>query len=295
MASKPVMLERTRSVVADRLPPLRRTEWLFALYFSYVALSGGSHFALCLLLIGALFAMAWADSRSSGRFWAVVRYWAPVIGVLITYWAVDWVPHRPSDGSLEQVLIGWDRKLLDTAGLRAAIESSPAIPVVLDLAYLLLYAVPPLFIACFYFRRERRRLDEFLFSFLSGVLITCALLPHFPSQTPRAAFPGQDLPAVDTLLRRMTLWILSRGDIHASVFPSNHVTIAFSAALALLGAGPGYRRVAWILFALGVLILISTIYARYHYAADGLAGMAVSAIAFGLTAAIHALPARRRA
>jgi membrane-associated phospholipid phosphatase len=89
------------------------------------------------------------------------------------------------------------------------------------------------------------------------------------------------------------VWILSRCDIQTSAFPSGHVTVGFSAAFAMLLALPEYRRAGWLLLGMASMVLVNTIYGRYHYAADGLAGLAISAAAAGIAMAYNARMARR--
>jgi hypothetical protein len=112
----------------------------------------------------------------------------------------------------------------------------------LELCYGLLYAVAPISVGVLYLYRQRRRVDTFLSCLLLGTLITYLLLPYFPSLSPRVAFPGQDLPAYDTPFRRLNLWLLNNCDIRASVFPSGHVTLGFSAAFAMFVAMPERRH-----------------------------------------------------
>jgi membrane-associated phospholipid phosphatase len=147
---------------------------------------------------------------------------------------------------------------------------------------LILYAVLPLSIASFYFHDERDRLDDFLFPFLLGTLTAYALLPYFPVEGPRFAFAGEDLPNVETMFRRMNLWILNHWDIRSSVFPSGHVAAAFSAAFAMRLAAPERRSLFRALLVIAVLVWINTVYGRYHYAADGLASLVVSVSAIRL-------------
>ena len=286
---------------APWLPALRRSEWVLFLFFLYVpalalwrthAFLHPSELALIIPL--TLLALARADSISSGPRWAIVRDWVPAGLVLVAYWSIDWVATPPAGHQLEYTLIRWDRTLLNNWGLRAAIEYfGPLLPSIFDLAYLLLYAVPPLAIASFYFRRERERIDEFLCPFLLGTLITYALLPHFPSDPPRLVFAGQDLPTVETTFRRLNLWILDHWDIHSSVFPSGHVAVGFSAAFAMRLAAPRNHGITRTLLVLAVLVWINTIYGRYHYAADGLAGIAVSVVAISLLVFASAYVAMR--
>ncbi len=298
VACPKLLTQQSRRGVLRWLPPLRRSEWLLAGFFLYIGVlvqwrgAGYAQRSVFALLIPAvLAALAWADSSSDGRFWSIVRDWIPALLILIAYWSADWAAAPRGGPALEYVLIGWDRTLLNDWGFRAAIEHfGPLIPGTLELAYLLIYAAPPLAIAYFYIRRERRRLDDFLFPFLLGTLMTYSLLPHFPSEGPRFVFAGQDLPGVETVFRRFNLWILDRCDIRTSVFPSGHVTVAFSAAFAMLLALPERRRVGWTLLGLAVLVLLSTVYGRYHYFADGLAGvvMSLAAMSFVLAQKAHA-------
>jgi membrane-associated phospholipid phosphatase len=276
--------------VRSRLGALRRSEQVLSSYFLYVTalvLWRGrtwSHPGVLAWLIPAgLFAIAQIDRGPAHRAWSIIRDWMPTALVLVAYWSVDWAPRADGSGAFEHALVGWDRMILNSWGLRAGVERLGAlVPSVLEAAYLLVYAVLPLIIAAFYVRHERQRLDDFLFPFLLGTLATYALLPHFPSQGPRVAFPGQDLPGIDTLLHRVNLWVLDHGDIRSSVFPSGHVAVAFSAAFGMWLAVPPRRRLGWTLFGGAVLVWITTIYARYHYAADGLASLVVSGASIGL-------------
>ena len=81
------------------------------------------------------------------------------------------------------------------------------------------------------------------------------------------------------MLRQFNHWILGGYGIHTSVFPSAHVSGAFAAAFALkriLGEHPWlYRGV----FVYAALVAIATVYGRYHYAVDAIAGVVVGILA----------------
>jgi membrane-associated phospholipid phosphatase len=111
---------------------------------------------------------------------------------------------------------------------------------------------------------------------------------------PRFAFAGEDLPNVETVFRRMNVWILNHWDIQSSVFPGGHVAAALSAAFAMRLAAPQRRPLAGALLALAVLVWINTVYGRYHYAADGLASLAVSMPAIGILLAYKTRTAKTR-
>jgi membrane-associated phospholipid phosphatase len=276
--------------VRSRLRALRRSEQVIGSYFLYVAAlivwrgrALSYRGALACLIPAGLFSIAQIDRGPAHRVWSVVRDWVPAVLVLVAYWSIDWPATAHGSGTFETTLVGWDRVILNDRGLRAGIERFGAlVPSVFEAAYLLLYALLPLIIAAFYARHERQRLDDFLFPFLLGTLATYALLPHFPSQGPRFAFPGQDLPGIDTLLHRVNIWVLDHGDIRSSVFPSGHVAVGFSAAFAMWLAVPSHRGLGWTLLAGAVVVWITTIYGRYHYAGDGLASLVVTGASIAL-------------
>ena len=56
--------------------------------------------------------------------------------------------------------------------------------------------------------------------------------------------------------------------------------MAFSSAFGLWRALPEKRWLSYFLFVLSVLVYIATVYSRYHYAVDGLAGAAIAVFAW---------------
>ncbi|MCZ2152204.1 MAG: phosphatase PAP2 family protein [Bryobacterales bacterium] len=268
----------------------RPSEWVVLLYFTYTAVLTASYPVppgkrLAAVTVPVLlFALGVADSRNPRRWTSIVRDWLPAALVLGAYWQLDWYqsPHRMV--GLEKFFLRFDQTILNQAGLHKAIESmGPVIPSVLEVAYTLLYAIPPLSIAALYLYGKRRRVDRFLFPFLLSTFCAYALLPHFPTASPRFEFPGLDLPAYSTVWRRLNEWILGRGDIDTSVFPSGHVTTAFSAAFAMMRTLPEKPAVGRILLVMAVLVATATVYGRYHYAADAMAGFAISILALGFS------------
>jgi membrane-associated phospholipid phosphatase len=172
-------------------------------------------------------------------------------------------------------------------GARAVIESiGPVIPSILEIAYALVYALAPFGIAMLYAYRRREMVDEFVFVFAVGVLLCYAQFPFWPSEPPRVVFLGQDLPSYETIFRRFNLWMLGNYGIHTSVFPSAHVAGAFAAAFGAMRALPERRWVSRSLLVVASLIGIATVYGRYHYVTDALAGLLVALLAF------RALPKR---
>ncbi|MBZ5611772.1 MAG: phosphatase PAP2 family protein [Acidobacteriia bacterium] len=272
---------------------LRSSEWFLIVYFSYVALISPAFslqsqiawrpFAVALLVAALMAAFAYGEANEHRDAFSIARDWLAVSLVLAAYREMDWFSMLAHDHHLELRWIEWDRSILYSGGLQRAIEAlGPLLAGYLELCYLLVYAVGPFAVAVLYVERRRDRVNQLLLVYLFGTLLSYALFPYFPSDPPRVVFGGSDAPHILTPIRQFNLWIVNGYGIHSSVFPSAHVSSAFSAAWALLLALPSKRRYGWGMLVYAVSVSVATIYGRYHYAADVAAGFSISLLAGGL-------------
>ena len=275
------------AAVARWWAAFRPSELRLLSYFVYVAcLAIVEHRALGYRLAAACMpllvsALAMGQTRHGQKWSSYLRDWVPLPLILIAYWQVNWFESAPLVARQLQ-WISWDRRLLQGWGLKAAVESlGPVIPALLEFCYLMLYVIPFLCLAALYLTGRRQRVDRFFQILLGGTLLVYALLPHFPSIPPRLAFPGDNLPAFAGIFRQINLWVLDHLDIATSVFPSGHVAVAFSSALGLRRALPERPGFGWAALGAAVLVFAATVYGRYHYAADGLASIALAACVWG--------------
>jgi membrane-associated phospholipid phosphatase len=261
------------------LPQFRSSERLVIAYFLYVAAIAPFYIARpwrAVIVVVAVTAWLWL----MGLWTPIARDLAPLGATLAAYREMDWFSSLPHDHHLEQAWVAWDRLVLDGYHLRAVIESAGAIvPGFLELCYLLVYGIGPAVVVAAILHSRRHRTDQLWMAYLAGTLGAYALFPYFPSDPPRVVFPAADLPHVVTVLRRLNLYIVGGYGIHSSVFPSAHVSSAFSASWGLLKTVPEKRWIGWSMAAYAVLVSIATLYGRYHYGVDALAGFAVSLLA----------------
>jgi membrane-associated phospholipid phosphatase len=257
---------------------LRASEWLLLAYFSYVAIVASWFFSpweaweLAAIVAGAVFVLS--------RRKSILRDFAPLAFTLLAYREMNWFTPAVRDHHLEQVWIVWDRWLLDQSHLRAAIEAAGAVlPSYFEFCYLLVYGVAPVSIVLLFLYGKRDQVGRFWLAYLAGTLGAYALFPYFLSEPPRIAFAGADLPNVVTGFRQLNLSILGGYAIHSSVFPSAHVSSVFSAAWGLLATIPDRPWIGWLMALYGLSVAVGTIYGRYHYAVDAVAGIAISLVA----------------
>jgi membrane-associated phospholipid phosphatase len=273
---------------------VRSSEWVVAGFFIYVAVLSTCFatwfleprdptvwktWALAAVIVGIIQIL----TRFPKRGQSYSRDLAPIAYTLAAYREMDWFTPSVHAHRLERAWIVWDRRILDGGHLRAAIESTGALlPGFLELCYGLVYAVALVSLIAIFASRCRDRVNLFWLAYLVGTLGAYALFPYFPSEPPRTAFPGADMPRVTTAIREFNLFIVGGYGIHSSVFPSAHVSSALSAAWGLLAAIPKRQWIGWLMFAYGIVVAVATVYGRYHYAADGLAGIAVSLAALAV-------------
>lgn len=261
---------------------LRSSEWLAIVYFVYVAAISPFYIAAA-WRAWIVAAVVMAGFRLASRWRSIVRDLAPLAATLAAYREMNWFTPAVHDHHLERVWIVWDHLLLDGYGVRAAIEKTGVVvPGLLEMCYLLVYAVAPVALWALFASGRRDRVNQLWLAYLAGTLGAYALFPYFPSEPPRTAFPAADLPHVTTVLRQANLFIVGGYGIHSSVFPSAHVSSAFSAAWGLLAAIPERRWIGWSMAAYAVLVSIATVYGRYHYAVDVAAGLGVSVAAIAV-------------
>ena len=269
---------------------VRRSEWVLWAFLAYAAIlarvaplpqtARAITIGLNLTLLAGYALLVFREKTRPHEYLSIARDWLPLILTLLAYREMGWFALPHAAHSLEARWVVWDHTIL-RGGAKAAIKSlGPVLPSVLEVTYLLVYALAPFSVAMLYVYGRRNRVDQFLFLFLVGVLLCYAQFPYWPSEPPRTAFPTDDLPAYLTVFRRWNLWLLGKGGIHTSVFPSGHVTAAFSTAAGMWLFLPEHKWVGRFLGVTAVLISVATVYGRYHYIADVAAGLLVAGAAF---------------
>jgi hypothetical protein len=236
-------------------------------------------FAVNLLVIAGFLILAWAEGLRGRGYLQVLRDWYPLPLMLLAYREMGWFSPETHSFRFEHGWVVWDRRILNDAGLRDIIESMGAVlPSLLEVSYSLVYAIAPFCMGWLYYKRRQQQVREFHLQFLASIFLAYALNPYFPSEPPRTVFPGEDLPGVVTVFRELNLALVGNYGIHLSVFPSAHCSGAFGAAFAMRRLAPEEPWLGRILMLLAVSIATATVYGRYHYAVDAVAGFWLAAL-----------------
>lgn len=272
------------------MPKLRASEWLLLAFFGYCSLlalvrlpAPRAVASFSILVVVAVFLNVVARFENRSRPLAVFRDFLPIGLTLVAFREMELFHTGLYNEALERALLGGDRLLFEQTPFASAIGSlGRALPEYLELCYLLVYALPFVCIGMLYGTKQRAKINCFYLVYLSGTVLAYAFFPFLPLRPPRIVFPSAWPPPGSVMvLRRLNLFLLQNGSIHTAVLPSAHVSSAMSAAFAFLL----FARRSWswaIGFSLyAVSVAVATVYGRYHYAYDVLAGFAVSLVALG--------------
>jgi membrane-associated phospholipid phosphatase len=278
-------------------------------------------YALALAALAAGFAARVPDWRTVVGACAAVLAGLPLLGLLrarVGWWPVvflhDWafaplaylfylLTHSvvgPVRGTwiADPVLIAIDRSLLgaDAAAVLAPL-ARPWLTELLQVAYTSFYALMLAAGAELYARRDFRRFHYYSFSCALGFFVSFVGYLAVPAVGPR--FTLFDVPTVERELPG--LWLtpalrsfvdggglvppgLSRAAAVAlaprDVFPSGHTMMT---AMAIYWCWRFRLGCRWGISLVGVLLIAATMYLRYHYAVDVLAGLLLAAVCAAAT------------
>jgi membrane-associated phospholipid phosphatase len=276
---------------------LSRVEWISAAYFAGITLAAcvlqlgvrgiGIIAALSVLTVATLAALQ--RNRERAPWLAAAADLFPALLLLVAYRESGLLLAPDSTHWLDLVFIRWDRALLQNHLTQAALRATaPWLQHYLEFAYLLCYPLVPLGVGAIHLGARLRKgsesstrleaaMHDFWAAVLPAALFCYAVYPFFPLTPPRVLFGDVPGPHIEPLLRRLNFWLLDRYSVQACIFPSGHVAAATAVALAVRKHAP---RLGTLFLFLAASVAIATIYGRYHYAADALAGALVGVTAF---------------
>lgn len=277
---------------------------------------------LNLLASAVVVLLAGFGTEKSSRFLAIVRDWIPCALILVAYRESGLFVTPDPTHHLDFLFIRLDDALLKNSWVTGLLTiTAPWLQRYLEFAYFLCYPSVPMGIGALYLARRvarrhardrliavatasadsdpsggrhhdpsfieqryRTAIELFWTTVLLAVLTCYVLFPFFPLTPPRELFHDLPGPTVAPLLRGMNHWILGRYAVGVSLFPSGHVAAVTAMALAIRAYLP---RAGALFIVLAVSIAAATVYGRYHYAADALAGAAVGIAAYLVTKRIN--------
>lgn len=211
----------------------------------------------------------------------LLRLWFPVVLMNVVFLCMKSSVLKVTPQKLDGLLAGFDRALFGaTLSGVAGRFATPWLTEVLSLCYLLFF--PYLLISCCYYTYRGvpmlRRLMVGLFTIYGVGFLGYSLVP---AGGPYLAFPEElGDPLTGWMITRFNTWVVLNGSNGVDVFPSLHCGVSLYLLLFDRLHSP-WRFRLYLIPCFG--IWIATIYLRYHYLMDLIAGFALAAFALWLT------------
>ncbi|MGH9368918.1 MAG: phosphatase PAP2 family protein [Thermoanaerobaculia bacterium] len=253
---------------------------VLALVF-YRALPDPGEILLRFALMGAFLALMDFLSRRAERL-------PPAIRVVVDFYPTAFIPFVfESLGPLIAAARGQARDDLLIAADRALFGTDVTVwlerfvrPWLTDLFYLFYstYYFIGLALGAALWRRDHAEARRFIFTMSFCYFVSYVGYFALPALGPRFALASEQRVVLETtpLSRAVSTTINQLERTKLDVFPSGHTMIA---AGVLLVAFRRARRAFWILLPVVIGLVVSTVYCRYHYVADVIAGLLLAVLA----------------
>jgi len=217
--------------------------------------------------------------RFATRFWHFWRHWYPHLFFLFCFEELAYLVHLVNPDWQDRKLIAFDHWMF---GVHPAVWleqfSTPLRNDVLQLAYLSYFVYLLVLGGILYYRREWHAYWSVMTYSAVAYGIGYAIAILFPIESPWYAMTGMWHGELQGGVFTATInFIEHYGRVRGAAFPSEHV--AGSVAV-LWGAWRFRRWLFWVMLPIVGAMCFSTVWGRYHYAADILGGITTGTLGY---------------
>jgi hypothetical protein len=145
------------------------------------------------------------------------------------------------------------------------------------LSYFSYYFLMPVLGGLLYFKNRIKEFDQLLLACAVAFYISYLGFLFMPVEGPRHAIPHlHNVELVGILFAPMAQYVVKLAGLHGGCMPSSHVAVA----LVVMIFAIRYEKVlAWIFTPLILSLFVATVYGRFHYILDVVAGILVGFLA----------------
>ena len=228
------------------------------------------------LLAGVSIVAGW---RARGGVRSVVAEWYPLLFFVIFFEQIGALVHAFVDGWFDPWLIAADRWLFGVdLAVRLESVASYWLTEVMQLAYFSYFPLTVGVAVYLWFARDRQAFRLLMLASCLTYYGCYLVFILFPIESPFHTFRHLQKGELDGgAATALMTWIERYGRVHGGAFPSAHVAGSVVTLLAALRFAPA---IGLCLTPLVALLMASTVYGRYHYGADVIAGAIAGAAGF---------------
>ena len=248
----------------------------------------GIHLLLCLAI---LILSRWEPERG---FLSFIRVCYPMMLMPAMYAELSVLNRFVTTRYFDDVVIGWDQVLFGGQPSMFLSEVLPWVPFseVMHLGYMSYYLILPAPVIAGYLVSGRDGMQRSSFTVMASFYTCYMFFITFPVTGPRYEFERIGGAIADGTMYHIVHTALEGGSSKGTAFPSSHVAATVAATIA---AGRHDVRWFWAMLVPGAILIVSTVYGRFHYAIDAVVGFVVGiVVAAAVPAAYRALRGRKR-
>ena len=278
-----------------RLRPLEALNLLTLLLLSALTIwldgrvtdSGGIRTRYALMAVGLLLVavMARREGRLPSALQFVVNFY-PMAFIPVLYESLGPLIPAARPVAKDSLLIAADRALFGTdptVWLQRAIH--PFLTDLFFIAYVAYYFIA-IALGIVFWMRDRSVARRFIFTLSLAYVLSYAGYFAVPALGPRSAFAASHLVPLQTtaVSRAISTTLDELEHTKFDVFPSGHTRVA---VIVMIVAYQRARDTFWWFFPVAVGLIVSTVYCRFHYVVDLMAGALLAALVVPLGDAIY--------
>lgn len=214
-----------------------------------------------------------------------VRVAYPVLLTPLLYTELDLLNQLYVQGYLDALVQGWEESLFGAQLSVVWAERQPWrwLSELMHLGYFSYYLLIPISAVVVYRRGGQGELHRFTMVTGLAFFLCYVVFVVFPVTGPRYLYDQLQGTPARALLFDAVHAVAEGGSSKGTAFPSSHVAATVAAWLSCRRVA---RRWHWIAAPFVVLLTLGTVYGRFHYAVDALAGVLVALAAWKLAPAL---------
>jgi membrane-associated phospholipid phosphatase len=225
-----------------------------------------------------VFGLRYASGKTH-PFLRFLRHWYIPLFLIVFYEQIDSFILGYHGHYLDHLITGFEKAIM---GVHPSVWmerfANPVLTEIMKISYNSYYWMGPILGISLYLERDLIPFRRTVFSLSVAFFVSYFGFIIFPVEGPRYAlshlYKG---PLEGYFVTAFQDFIMEHGDIHGGCMPSSHVAVALAV---LLLAWTYRRKMARWFTPLVILLCVSTVYNRYHYVSDVVAGAVVGYFAF---------------
>ena len=236
---------------------------------------------LCIIGIGLL-TLTDASSPFPLPF---LRDWYPLSTIALFYLEIKKLTQMVFQHYFDETVIRWEKRVFKGMPCLELSDRFPSIILseILHLCYFSYYIIAVFLAAWLYFSGRIGPFQETVFAETLTFNLSLLFYPFLPVTGPRYLFEQIQGKLSKGFFFRLAHLFVSRGSSKGTAFPSSHVSLS---VIVLLYALRYDSTAFFILLPMCIGLTAGTVYGRFHYVIDVLAGAVLAGIIFGITTAV---------